>query len=77
MMQIRNVPDEVHEALAGAAAAQGLSLTRYLLRELEHLAKRAPAVQGNAAVIREVQARVRGQAGRDALIAAVRDGRGD
>ena len=35
VMQFRDVPDEVHDALAQAARAQGLSLTKYVLRELE------------------------------------------
>ncbi|HEV8115823.1 MAG TPA: toxin-antitoxin system HicB family antitoxin, partial [Acidimicrobiales bacterium] len=60
VIQIRDVPDEIHAALAGAAEAQGLSLARFVLRELEHLARRAQSVHDNAAVIRQTQARVRG-----------------
>lgn len=77
VIQIRDVPDEVHDALVDAAEANGLSLTRYMLRELEQLAKRAQSVRDNAAVIRETQARVRGRADRDTILAALQEGRGD
>jgi uncharacterized protein (DUF1778 family) len=77
VIQIRDVPDEVHEALTDAAAAQGLSLTRYMLREIEHLARQAQVVRNNAAVIRETQAKVRGRAGRDLILTTLREGRGE
>jgi uncharacterized protein (DUF1778 family) len=76
VIQIRDVPDDVHDALADAAEAQGLSLTRYMLRELEHLAKRAQAVHANATVIRKTQAKVRGHVDRDTILTALHDGRG-
>ena len=76
VIQIRDVPDDVHDALADAAQAQGLSLTRYMLRELEHLAKRAQAVHANAIVIRETQAKVRGHVDRDTVLTALHEGRG-
>ncbi len=77
VIQIRDVPDDVHDALVDAAEAQGLSLTRYMLRELEHLAKRSRAVHANAAVIKETQAKVRGHVDRDAILNALHEGRGD
>lgn len=77
VIQIRDVPDDVHAALIEAAAAQGLSLTRYMLRELEHLADRSRAVQANAAVIRQTQSEVRGHVDRDTILAALHEGRGD
>ena len=77
VIQIRDVPDDVHDALADAAEAQGLSLTRYMLRELEHLAKRAQAVHANATVIRQTQAKVRGHVDRDTILTALSRGRGD
>ena len=77
VIQIRDVPDEVHEALTDAAEAQGLSLTRYLLRELGHLAKRSEAVRANADVISQTQAKVRGHVDRDTILAALHEGRGD
>lgn len=39
MIQIRNVPDDVHRTLKMRAAAAGLSLSDYLLREIERDAK--------------------------------------
>ena len=77
VIQIRDVPDDVHDALAEAAEAQGLSLTRYMLRELKHLAKRAQVVRDNAAVIRETQASVLGRADRDVILTALHEGRND
>ena len=77
VIQIRDVPDEVHDALAGAARTQGLSLNRYMRHELEQLAQRAQIVHDNAAVVRETQAKVRGQADRGTILAALHEGRGD
>jgi len=77
VIQIRDVPDEIHAALADAAEAQGLPLARFVLRELEHLARRAQWVYDNAAVIRQTQARVRGDVDRDTILAALHEGRGD
>lgn len=77
VIQIRDVPDEVHDALTEAAESEGLSLTRYMLRELQHLANRSLAVRANAAVIRETQSEVRGHVDREAILAALHEGRGD
>ncbi len=38
MIQIRNVPDDLHRTLKVRAAAESMSLSDYLLRELRHLA---------------------------------------
>ncbi|MGI9063993.1 MAG: FitA-like ribbon-helix-helix domain-containing protein [Pseudonocardiaceae bacterium] len=35
IIQIRDVPDDVHERLSNQAEAAGMSLSRYALRELE------------------------------------------
>lgn len=40
MIQIRNVPDDVHRTLKMRAAAKGLSLSDYLLQEIERGARR-------------------------------------
>jgi len=77
VIQIREVPDEVHEALLEASQVQGLSLNKFMLRELEHLARRAQAVHHNATVIRETQAKVRGQADREMILATLRESRGE
>jgi plasmid stability protein len=39
MIQIRNVPDDVHRTLKMRAAAEGMSLSAYLLREIERSAR--------------------------------------
>jgi hypothetical protein len=41
-IQIREVPDEVHAELRARAAAVGLSLSDYLLREASRIASRPP-----------------------------------
>ena len=75
VIQIRDVPDDVHHALADAAQAEKLSLNRYVLRELEHLARRAEVAERNAEVIGETRARVGGRVGRDSILAALHEGR--
>lgn len=77
VIQIREVPDDVHDALTKAAKAQGFSLTRYVLRELENLAKRAQVTRENAAVIRQIQARVVGRPDREIILSVLHEGRGD
>lgn len=51
LIQIRDVPDEVHRTLKARAAARGRSLSEDLLRELERVA-RLPAPE-------ELDARIR------------------
>lgn len=41
MIQVRNVPDDVHRVLKVRAASEGLSLSDYIKRDLEDLAKQA------------------------------------
>lgn len=43
MMQIRNVPDDLHRKLKARAALAGKSLSDYLLGELEKSAQRPTA----------------------------------
>ena len=38
MIQVRNVPDEVHRRLKARAAMAGMSLSDYLLKELREVA---------------------------------------
>lgn len=40
MVQIRNVPDSVHRRLKARAAHLGLSMSDYVLREIERLLER-------------------------------------
>lgn len=42
MIQIRNVPEDVHRELKARAARAGMTLTDYLLREVERLVERRP-----------------------------------
>jgi antitoxin FitA len=40
MVQIRNVPSDLHHELKARAALEGMSLSDYLLRELHHIVDR-------------------------------------
>jgi plasmid stability protein len=40
MIQIRNVPDDLHRRLKSRAALAGMSLSEYLLREIGQIAER-------------------------------------
>jgi antitoxin FitA len=40
MVQIRNVPTDLHRELKARAAIEGLSLSEYLLREIRHVLER-------------------------------------
>ncbi len=40
MVQIRNVPDELHRRLKARAALAGMSISEYLLREIERSLER-------------------------------------
>lgn len=53
MIQIRNVPDDVHREVKARAARAGMSLSDYLLREVERLVVVAP--------VEEVLARLAGR----------------
>jgi plasmid stability protein len=44
MVQVRNVPDHVHRILKARAAREGMSLSDFIKRELEHSAER-PTMQ--------------------------------
>jgi uncharacterized protein (DUF1778 family) len=72
VIQIRDVPDDVHDALRAAAEARGLSLTRFMLGELEQLARRSQIAQENAAVVRRTQAAIGDGVDREAILAAIR-----
>ena len=69
MIQVRNVPDDVHRTLKARAAAAGMSLSDYVKRDLEEAAAR-PSLE-------EIDARVasRGRSGLSAstVVSALRD----
>jgi plasmid stability protein len=70
VIQIRNVPDDVHRTLRTRAAAAGVSLSDFALAELERAAQRPP--------VADLLARARMRAGGAdgaAIHAAVRAGR--
>jgi len=69
-VQIRGVPDDVHRELRTRAAAAGMSLSDYLLRELERVAAYPPI----ADVLARSAART-GGASKEAIVRAVRSGR--
>ena len=45
MIQIRNVPDALHREMKSRAALAGMSLSDYLLRELQQIAERPTMAQ--------------------------------
>jgi plasmid stability protein len=73
MIQIRNVPDDVHKTLKVRAAAEGLSLSDYIKRDLEELSKQA--------TIEDVFARARARGGSgitaEQIVAIQREFRGE
>lgn len=69
-IQVRNVPDRIHQVLRARAAEAGVSLSDYALAELERVAEHPP--------VADLLARARARAGgasSEAIIAAVRSGR--
>jgi antitoxin FitA len=73
MIQIRNVPDDLHKELKMRAAAAGMSLSDYIKQELSRGARKS--------TIREIAARTRSrpQAGGSAelTVQILREARGD
>jgi hypothetical protein len=53
MIQIRNVPDEIHGQLKARAALEGMTLSDYLLREVRRVVER-PSLP-------EIRSRLRGR----------------
>jgi plasmid stability protein len=70
MLQVRDVPDDVHAALRARAAASGMSLSQFVLRELEVIAARP----GKAEVLARA-ARRGGRLSFDQAVEAVAAGR--
>jgi antitoxin FitA len=73
MIQIRNVPDDVHRTLKVRAAAEGISLSDYIKRDLEEVAKRLTLEDVFA------RARQRGSSGitTEEIVAGIRESRGE
>ena len=80
MIQVRNVPEELHRSLKSRAAAEGLSLSDYIKRELEASAGRQSFEEINARVkARHARARAegRGPIPSEVILEAIRSGRDD
>ena len=59
MIQIRNVPDEVHRTLKSRAAAAGMSLSDYIKQDLEERAARPSLEEIDARVAARGKSRLR------------------
>jgi plasmid stability protein len=72
MIQVRNVPDDLHRSLKERAARDGTTMSHLILRELPRIAREPSAEQ----VLARIRARtaVGGAAGAD-LVRADRDAR--
>jgi plasmid stability protein len=73
MIQVRNVPDEVHRTLKMRAAATGTSLSDYVKRELVRAAEQATLDE----IDEQIQARGPSQVKTKTILAALREVRGD
>jgi antitoxin FitA len=73
MIQIRNVPDDVHRTLKVRAAEEGISLSDYIKRDLEEFAKQMTIEETFA------RARARGPSGitTEEIVADIRASRGE
>ena len=74
MIQIRNVPDDLHRELKMRAAAAGMSMSDYIKRELDRRSRKS--------TIREIGARSRGRSAGSTMttqdiVDAIREVRGD
>ncbi len=73
MIQVRNVPDEVHRTLKVRAAAAGMSLSDYIKRDLVQAASGPTLEEIDARVRARGRSRVRAQT----ILAALREVRDD
>lgn len=73
MIQVRNVPDEMHRALKASAAAEGISLSDYIKRELGGVTAKAGLEEINA----RIDARGPSKVKRETIVRILRESRGD
>jgi hypothetical protein len=73
MIQIRNVPDEMHQALKVQAAAAGMSLSDYIKRELGYFAGKTSIEEIDA----RIQARGPSKVRTKTTVEILRESRGD
>jgi hypothetical protein len=73
MIQVRNVPDDMHRALKAAALVEGMSLSDYIKRELATIADQASFEEIDARI------RARGPSGlrSETILSALRESRED
>lgn len=74
VIQIRDVPEDVHDDLTRAAAARGVSLTKYLVGELAHLAAQDRLARHNAQVIGRTRGQIASKVSRAQIVSALREG---
>ena len=73
MIQIRNVPDDLHRVLKGKAALEGLSLSDYLLQEARRVAEHPSLVEMRSRL--RARARVKPRVSPARAVRAERDSR--
>lgn len=73
MIQIRNVPEEMHRSLKASAAAEGMSLSDYIKRELGGVTSQLSFEELDA----RVRARGPSNVKRETIIRVLRESRGD
>jgi plasmid stability protein len=73
MIQVRNVPDEMHRTLKASAAAEGISLSDYIKRELGGVTAKAGLEEINA----RIDARGPSKVKRETIVRILRESRGD
>jgi antitoxin FitA len=73
MIQVRNVPDEMHRALKTSAAAEGISLSDYIKRELGGITAKASLEEIDA----RIRARGPSKVKRETILRLLRESRGD
>jgi hypothetical protein len=73
MIQVRNVPDEMHRALKASAAAEGISLSDYIKRELGGLTAKASLDE----IDTRIRARGPSKVKRETILRILRESRGE
>jgi hypothetical protein len=73
MIQVRNVPDEMHRALKASAAAEGLSLSDYIKRELGGITAKVGLDEIDA----RIRARGPSKVKRESILRVLRESRGE
>jgi len=73
MIQIRNVPDEMHRALKVRAAAEGISLSDYIKRELGVMTAKVGFDEIEARIAARGPSQVKGET----VLRLLREGRGE